>query len=73
LPRDLSNRFTYHPPFGDQVERYQALRTLGRELAESIDEICPDSDEKDRALDHLDQVIFLSNAAIARHEDDPND
>lgn len=72
MPRDLSSRFTYHPPFGDQVERYQALRTLGRELAESIDEICPDSPEKDRALDYLDQVIFLANAAISRHEENPD-
>lgn len=68
MPKDLSHRFTYHAPFGDQVERYQALRTLGRELAESIDAICPDSKEKDRALDALDQVIFLANASIARNE-----
>jgi hypothetical protein len=68
LPQDLSHRFTYHAPFGDQIERYQALRTLARHLAESIDELCPDSPEKDQALNAVDQAVMWGNASIARWE-----
>jgi hypothetical protein len=70
LSRDLTQRFTYHAPNPDQIERYQALRTLARELAESIDELCPDSDEKNNALDAVDEAIMWGNASIARHSDD---
>lgn len=69
MKRTLKTRFTYHAPFGDQPERYEALRRLGLDLAESIDALCPDCPERDNALDYLDQVIMWSNASIARGED----
>lgn len=67
MTRDVSQRFIQHPLSEEQAESLQILRTLGRDLAESIDELCPDSEEKDRALDAVDQAVMWGNASIARH------
>jgi hypothetical protein len=37
-----------------------------KELAEYIDTTAPDGREKSLALTHLDEVVFWTNAAIAR-------
>lgn len=65
---DIARNFTYHPPKGDQVIRYEMIRDRGRGLAEFIDEKCPDSPEKSLALTNLEQAIMWANAAIARNE-----
>lgn len=65
---DLENRFTYHPPKGDQAARYEHFRKLGLELALQIGVECPDSREKSIALTKLDEVVMWANAAIARNE-----
>jgi len=62
------NRFTYHPPKGDQTLRYEALRASGRHLAEEIMEFAPDSRERSLALTKVDEAIMWANAAIARNE-----
>ena len=63
----ISNRFTHHPPTEKQIKTYGSLRTRAKEFAFLIEEVCPDSREKDNALDALDQVVMFANAAIARH------
>lgn len=65
---DLANRFTYHAPFGDQVERYGELRGAGHELAQLVLRNTPPGREQSLALTNLEQAIFWANAAIARHE-----
>lgn len=65
---DLETRFTYHQPFGDQPERYTALRAAAKDLAEMIVEKTPESREQALALTNLEQAIFWANAAIARRE-----
>lgn len=65
---DLDNRYTYHSPKGDQPERYEHIRTAIRKLAKLIVANTPACAEQDRALNHLDLVMFLANAAIARNE-----
>jgi hypothetical protein len=65
---DLKHRFTYHPPKGDQVERYQTIRDEGYLLAELIDDLAPDSREKSLALTHVEDAVMWANAAIARNE-----
>jgi hypothetical protein len=65
---DLSSRFTYHPPKGDQPDRYQAIRTAGWKLATIINDQVPDSREKWLAITHLEEVVMWANAAIARNE-----
>lgn len=66
--KDLNNRFTYHPPKGDQAERYGALREKAKELAELIMSATPVSREQSTALTLLTQVSMMANAAIAINE-----
>jgi hypothetical protein len=64
----IENDYIYHPPFGDQVGRYQNLRDAVRLLAEKIIELTPESREQSVALTHLDITMMMANAAIARNE-----
>lgn len=66
--KDLENRFTYHPPKGDQVHRYAFLRSEALTLAKSIASTVPPGRERALALTHLETAIFFANAAIARNE-----
>ena len=66
---EIENRFSYHPPKDDsQKERYQLIRKECGKLARIIVANTPASDEQMRSLEHLDLVMMLSNAAIARTE-----
>lgn len=64
----VNNDFTYHQPFGDQTERYAALREAGRLLAIKIVENTPISREQSLALTKLEEAIMHANSAIARNE-----
>lgn len=64
----IENDFTYHPPFGDQVQRYARLRDEAKTLALLILELTPSSREQSLALTNLEQSVFFANAAIARNE-----
>ena len=66
--QDLENRFTYHAPTGNQPAKYVELREAGLNLAERICELTPDSREQSLAITKLEEVIFWSNAAIARND-----
>lgn len=68
LQQDLDRRFTYHAPKADQPERYTALRSRAKALAEDIARLTPSSREQSLALTHLETAIFFANAAIARNE-----
>lgn len=65
---NLESRFTYHPPKDGQPERYVAIRDKARELASLIEMSCPDSRERDTAIDRLDECVMWANASIARNE-----
>lgn len=64
----IENAFTYHPPKGDQPERYIKLRDAAKEFAFLIDECVPDSREKSVAMTNLEQVVMWANAGISRNE-----
>lgn len=64
----IEQRFTYHPPKGDQPERYGQVRAAALEFANLLVKLCPQSRELDNALDGLDVVVMQANAAIARNE-----
>ena len=66
---DLNVRFTYHPPFGNQVEKYTSIRNTTWQLAEYLIKCCPDSRELSLAITKLEEAVFWANAAIARHEE----
>ena len=66
--QEISNRFTYHPPKGDQAVRYSSIRIKAGELAALLVDLTPESFEQSLAVAHLDAAVMFANAAIARHE-----
>lgn len=64
----IENKFTYHPPFGDQPQRYQQIRDTAKKFALQIEAQTPESCEQAWALTKLEEVVFWANAAIARNE-----
>ncbi len=66
---DLENLFTYHPPKGDQLERYAKLRDAAKRFAECIDLWCPDNADKYAAIRKVREAVMTANAAIACAED----
>lgn len=66
--RELDNIFTYHPPKGDQPERYEKIRSMAKDLAKFIDDKCPESREKALAFTKLEECVMWANASIARNE-----
>lgn len=64
----LSHRFTYHAPKGDQADRYAKIREHICDAAIECVALTPCSPEQTRALNALDEAMFLFNAAIARNE-----
>lgn len=68
LALDLEKRFTYHPPKGDQPQRYEAIRKIAKDFATLIAECSPESRERSVALTHLENCVMWANASIARNE-----
>lgn len=66
--KDLENRFTYHPPKGNQAERYTEIRNRVKTLAEFLNSELPECREKALAFTHLEEAVFWCNASIARNE-----
>lgn len=64
----LGERYLYHPPKGDQAERYAKIRAAICAVAIDCVTWTPCSREQTRALNALDEAMFLFNAAIARNE-----
>jgi hypothetical protein len=65
---DIDHIFTYHAPTADQIDRYRALRVLGREFAKGIIELSKPSREQSMALSHVQEAVMCVNAAIALHD-----
>ena len=68
IDKRIENNFTYHTPFGDQPERYKAIRDISKDVAYIFKNACPESRELSLALTNLEQAVFWANAAIARNE-----
>ncbi len=71
-PAELNKRFIYHPPIGDQVERYAAIRKEAAFLAGMFNQYCPDSEELELAIHSLRTAVMWANAAIACNENEEN-
>ncbi len=65
---DLNAIFTYHSPFGNQPERYVAIRAKALELARLVQESTPASREQSLAVTSIQQAVMWANAAIAINE-----
>lgn len=68
--KDLTNRFNYHKPDAQAMERHQDIRDAVYELAVDLMSTIPDSRERQLALINLEQAMFWANAAIARLDSD---
>lgn len=66
-PKDLTNRFIYHPPVEGQTEKYEMMRSIALSFSAVINDMVPDSREKALAITHLEEVVFWCNAGIARN------
>ena len=62
---DLENWFNYHPPVGDQVQRYEMLRNAAREFAEKVVKLTPPSADQTAAVRKILEAVMTANAAIA--------
>jgi hypothetical protein len=65
---DLKNRFTYHPPKGDQQTKYVSIRQTAEALALLVFDFCPESRERSLAWTKLEEAVMWANASIARNE-----
>ncbi len=68
---ELDNCFTYHKPFGDQQERYVAIRSKAKELAVVLLQTVPRSADRSAAIRKLRECVMTANAAIAINEKEP--
>lgn len=69
LAERVENDFTYHPPQGDQSQRYIKMRETAKSLALLMVELCPEGRERSTALTKLEEAVMWANAAIARQKD----
>lgn len=65
---ELNHRFTYHPPKGDQPQKYEKIRESARLFSHVIAKLTPVSREQSLAIMKLEEAVFWANAAIARNE-----
>lgn len=68
LISQIENWFRYHPPKGDQAERYERIRASAKDLAMVIAECTPLSADQTAALRQLRQCVMTANASIACNE-----
>lgn len=68
MREQINNNFKYHPPKGDQVDRYTDIRDVAKGLAIAIDDYCPNSREKSLAITKLEEAVMWANASISRNE-----
>jgi len=61
----LNNWFSYHPPVGDQAQRYEQIRAAGKVFAEKLVELCPPSADRTAAIRKIREAVYSANASIA--------
>ena len=64
----IENNFKYHAPTPSQIPKYEEIRAQGKELAQLVNELCPDSREKSLAMTKIEEAVMWANAAVARNE-----
>jgi uncharacterized membrane protein affecting hemolysin expression len=71
--KSLDNRFTYHQPKNNSVAAFVQIRQTAKNLAELINNQCPDSREMSLAITKLEECVFWANASITRYQEDEGD
>lgn len=64
----IAKWFTYHPPNGDQVERYREIRTQGQVFAICLEEAVPDCPERKIAMQRIREAVMWADAGIKCNE-----
>lgn len=65
---DLDSIFTYHAPFGDQVERYNKIREGAKAFAQIIVDNSPKTAEQTLAIRNVQLAMMMANAGITCNE-----
>ena len=60
--QQVEHSFTYHPPRGDQPERYTKLRDEAKKFAHLIMDLTPESREQSLALTNLEVTTQVPHA-----------
>lgn len=66
---ELTHRLSWHPPTGDQEDRYRQIRTAAIDYAQLLNQLCPDGHDKALAVDHLEDCVSRAISAIANSHD----
>ncbi len=66
---DINNWFTYHPPKGSQVTRYEIIREEFRAMALIIRDLTPQCADQTAAFRKLRETAMAVNQCIACNED----
>lgn len=70
-PEDIENRFKFHAATTEEKrDEHTSIRQACRRLADELNERLPEGREKSLAVTHLEEVMFWSNAAVARQGDE---
>jgi hypothetical protein len=65
--KDIEHRFAFHAASRqEKADEHTSARQGCRQLADRLNELLPEGREKSLAITHLEEVMFWSNAAIAR-------
>ena len=63
---DILSRFTNHKPDPATLDKMATVRTGCRSLARIIEELCPQSSEKETAIHYLTLVMMNANLSIVQ-------
>jgi hypothetical protein len=61
----LDHMFRYHPPYGNQVQKYSTLRESARHFAKTILMNVPAGADRTAALRKVREAVMTANAGIA--------
>lgn len=64
---EIRERFTYHPPSKEGAEKHGFLSEFFVDLAEQVNDICPEGREKSLVFTKLEEAKFWASAAVARN------
>jgi hypothetical protein len=62
---DLQHIFSYHAPHGDQLDRYNRLRTAALVFAQAIIDDTPAGADQTAAIRKVREAVMTANASIA--------
>jgi hypothetical protein len=67
---DIENRFAFHAaPDQEKRDAHTSVRQTCRQLADFLNLQLPEGRDKSLAMTKLEEVMFWSNAALARSKD----